>query len=104
VTSVTDGIARVTETGAALDGIRDATERLGAMLGDVATAGREQAAGVEEINAAVTQMDRLTQENAALTGRFAAEAQTLGAELGGLRDAVDVFQVDGRKGGGRRAA
>jgi methyl-accepting chemotaxis protein len=104
VTSVTDGIARVTETGAALDEIRDATQRLAAMLGDVAAAGREQAAGVEEINAAVTQMDRLTQENAALTGRFAAEAQTLGAELGGLRDAVDVFQVDGRRGGGRRAA
>jgi methyl-accepting chemotaxis protein len=101
---VNDGIARVTQTGAALSEIRDATARLATMLAEVSAASREQASGVEEINSAVTQMDRITQENAALTGRFASEAETLAGQVGGLRAAVDQFEIAQSGRGGRRAA
>ncbi|MFN3615297.1 MAG: methyl-accepting chemotaxis protein, partial [Rubrimonas sp.] len=78
--NVRDGLGMVEKTGAALAEIEAAMQRLTTMLGSVAAAGREQATGVEEINSAVMQMDRLTQENAALTDRFSNEAQTLSAE------------------------
>jgi len=95
--NVADGIAMVENTGAALGEIRASMERLAATLGEVSAAGREQATGVEEINSAVTQMDRITQENAALTERFAAEAGTLAGEIGALRDAAAVFAIDARR-------
>jgi methyl-accepting chemotaxis protein len=102
--NVDDGIARVTETGVALSGIRDASARLAEMLGEVSAASREQASGVEEINSSVTQMDRITQENAALTGRFAAEAETLARQIGGLREAVDQFEIEKQAGARRKVA
>ncbi len=102
--NVADGIALVENTGAALGDIRAAMERLAATLGEVSAAGREQATGVEEINSAVTQMDRITQENAALTERFAAEAGTLAGEIGALRDAAAVFAIDQRRAGAARRA
>jgi methyl-accepting chemotaxis protein len=92
--NVRDGIGMVEKTGAALADIEGAMQRLTTMLGSVAAAGREQATGVEEINSAVMQMDRLTQENAALTDRFSNEAQTLSAEIGGLQQAAAVFRIE----------
>jgi len=102
--NVADGIASVENTGAALDEIRASMERLASTLGEVSAAGREQATGVEEINSAVTQMDRITQENAALTERFASEAGTLAGEIGALRDAAAVFAIDQRRAADARAA
>jgi len=102
---VTDGLTKVNQTGAALATIRAAASDLSAKIRDVAAAGREQASGVSEINASVTQMDRITQQNAALTERFMQEAQTLSAELASLGEATRAFRLPAGAGGtARRAA
>ena len=99
---VGDGIARVAEAGAALDAIRGAAGDLAAGIADIVSAGREQANGVSEINGAIAQMDRLTQENAARTEGFAGDLKRLGAEIAALAEAAAAFEAGATKG--RRAA
>jgi methyl-accepting chemotaxis protein len=101
--SVGEGLRRVSLAGDALGGIRAAMARLDAMIGDVASAGREQAAGVGEISAAVAQMDRLTQENAGLTDGLARDAGLLAAQIDGLADRAAVFATRARRADARAA-
>ncbi|SEA76967.1 methyl-accepting chemotaxis protein [Rubrimonas cliftonensis] len=94
--NVTEGIGMVEKTGAALDGISRAIVQLAERLASVSAAGSEQATGVDEINGSISQMDRITQENAALTDRFVSEASTLGERMAGLRKSVASFAFDQR--------
>jgi methyl-accepting chemotaxis protein len=58
------------------------------LLGDIATASREQSEGVGQINAAVTQMDHITQSNAARAEENASTAAELNAQANALRDTL----------------
>ena len=64
------------------------------MMGDISAASNEQASGVAQVGDAVTQMDRVTQQNAALVEQIAAAASGLKAQAGDLVHAVSVFQLD----------
>ncbi len=99
--SVAEGLRRVDVAGRALTDIRAAMERLDGMIVDLSTAGREQAAGVGGISGAVAQMDRNTQESAALTERFARDVAALRAEMAALSARAAVFAT--RKGPQRAA-
>lgn len=57
-------------------------------------AGREQANGVTEINAAVTAIDAATQQNAMLADRSMHAAAVLRGEVDRLADLVSAFRVD----------
>jgi methyl-accepting chemotaxis protein-1 (serine sensor receptor) len=59
----------------------------------IATASREQSAGIDQINDAVSQMDRMTQKNAALVQDAAFAAAALEKEAHQLRQSVQVFTV-----------
>jgi methyl-accepting chemotaxis protein I, serine sensor receptor len=59
----------------------------------IATASREQSAGIDQINTAVTMMDRMTQQNASLVQDGAATASALGTQAEQLRSAVQMFTV-----------
>lgn len=54
----------------------------------------EQSSGLQEVNAAVTQMDEVTQQNAALVEQAAAAAQSLQEQASGLAQIVSVFKLD----------
>jgi methyl-accepting chemotaxis protein len=90
-THVEDGICRVGEAGDALSAIEAATARLDERLESLAAAGREQATGVAEITVAVGQMDKMTQEAAAETERFASELRGLGSQIGAIAEAAAAF-------------
>jgi methyl-accepting chemotaxis protein len=90
-THVEDGIQRVGEAGDALSAIEAATARLDERLESLASAGREQATGVAEITVAVGQMDKMTQEAAAETERFASELRGLGSQIGAIAEAASAF-------------
>jgi methyl-accepting chemotaxis protein len=71
------------------------------LAAEVAAASAEQSQGIEQINTAVAQMDKLTQGNAASAEESAAAAEELNAQSGSLRQAVGrlLGLVDGASGG-----
>jgi methyl-accepting chemotaxis protein len=92
--SVSAGVASVGETGTALAAIEASIADLARTIAEVAVAGREQANGVTEINAAVTAMDAATQQNAMLADRSMHAAAALRGEVDRLADLVSAFRVD----------
>jgi len=71
-----------------LDEIVQEIRQVDTLVGEVATASREQSHGVQQINTAVSQMDRITQSNAGGAEESAAAAEELNAQALSLQDAV----------------
>ncbi len=75
--------------------VREAIRRVADIVAEISAAFDEPARGIEQINQAVTQMDALTQQNAALVEQAAAAAQSLDEQSAALGDAVSVFRLTG---------
>ncbi|HEX9172179.1 MAG TPA: methyl-accepting chemotaxis protein [Telluria sp.] len=71
-------------------------EKVNQVMGDISTASREQSAGIAQVNGAVTQMDEVTQQNAALVEQAAAAAASLQEQADHLISALRVFKLDSR--------
>jgi methyl-accepting chemotaxis protein len=63
---------------------------------DIASASEEQIAGIEQINHAISQMDNVTQQNAALVEEAAAAAASLQEQAASQANVVSVFKLDDR--------
>lgn len=63
------------------------------LVGDIATASHEQVTGIDQVNTAVTQMDQVTQQNAALVEQAAAAAASLEAQAQRLQHSVSIFRL-----------
>jgi methyl-accepting chemotaxis protein len=77
---VTDGVKLVEASGQSLADIVRAIRSVEERVAAIATSSREQAAGVEQVNEALTRMDTTTQQNAALVEEAAAAAKTIASE------------------------
>ena len=77
--------------GAAMRTILESVRKVDAIIGDITTASREQASGIEEVNHAVSSLDETTQRNAALVEQSAAAAMSLQEQSKRLVDAVAAF-------------
>jgi len=95
-TEVQDGVRLVGETGRALQEIGSFVQKIDENVDAIATSAAEQAAGLEEISAAVSDVDRITQENAAMVERTTATSQTLAEGAVKLSDLVNRFQLNRR--------
>ncbi|MFD1802270.1 methyl-accepting chemotaxis protein, partial [Mixta tenebrionis] len=97
---IEDSVARV-DTGSALVGtagetmsdIVSAVTRVTDIMGEIASASDEQSRGIDQVGLAVTEMDRVTQQNAALVEESAAAAAALEEQASRLSQAVSVFKV-----------
>ncbi len=94
VERVQSGSALVDEAGRTMTEIIGAVQRVTDIMGEIAAASEEQSSGIDQVARAVTQMDEVTQQNAALVEEAAAAAASLEDQAGKLRAAVAVFQVD----------
>ena len=74
--------------------IVSAVKRVTDIMSEIAAASNEQSAGIEQVNQAITQMDEVTQQNAALVEEAAAAAEGMQEQTNGLLDAVSVFKLD----------
>ena len=90
---VTDGVRLVEETGAALREIVEAIRRVGGTIGAIADASREQASGVDEIATAITSMDEITQQNAAMAEQTATAVRRLAGQSGELTNLIGFFRL-----------
>jgi uncharacterized phage infection (PIP) family protein YhgE len=64
------------------------------IMGEISAASEEQSDGIEQVNRAVTQMDSVTQQNAALVEQAAAAAASLEDQTRQLKDIVGHWQIE----------
>ena len=81
------------ETGNAINGLVMNVKEVTTRIAEIAAASAEQSAGVEQINRAVTQMESVTQQNAALVEQATAAAMTLEGQAAQLTEAVSRFKL-----------
>jgi methyl-accepting chemotaxis protein len=93
------GSQRVEETGKAMDEIMDSVQRVSTIFTEISSASAEQGHGIRQVNKAITQMDRVTQENAALVNEAAASSQSLQSQAERLALVVERFRL--AEGGAR---
>ncbi len=97
----------VDQAGEAMEDIVTSVQLVADIIGGTATASQEQSAGIEQVNQAVTQMDEMTQQNAALVEEAAAAAESLQDQATKLAELVKTFKLvrtGQAPGGGRRQA
>ena len=67
--------------------------RMNDLLAEISTAASEQSSGVSQVGSAVNELDRMTQQNAALVEETAAAASALKDQAIGLANEVDRFKL-----------
>jgi len=104
---VTKGVDLVGETGDVLGNIVERISELRTSIEGIAHSAEIQASNLSQINAAVSDMDRMTQQNAAMVEQSTAAARSLADQARGLEGAVRGFTIgyeSGQSGQMRRAA
>ncbi|MBM7127929.1 methyl-accepting chemotaxis protein [Dyella mobilis] len=87
------GSALVEESGQALSGIIGSVKKVADIVNEIAAASQEQSTGIEQVNRAVTQMDEVTQQNAALVEEAAAAARAMQEQADRLQGQMAYFRV-----------
>ncbi|MDO1580855.1 HAMP domain-containing methyl-accepting chemotaxis protein [Rhizobium oryzicola] len=90
---VAGGVQLVQKTGEALTEIETRVLAINDHIQSIATASREQATGLQEVNTAINQMDQVTQKNAAMVEETSAATAKLSQEADGLLSLVSHFNV-----------
>ncbi len=101
VDKVSIGAKQVDQAGATMSEIVVAVKRVTDIMAEIAAASVEQSAGIEQVNQAITQMDEVTQQNAALVEEAMAAAEFMQREAGTLSEAVSVFKLEAGNVGAR---
>lgn len=68
-------------------------KRMGSLLGEISTSATEQSSGIAQVNTSVQELDRMTQQNAALVEETAAAAGSLNQQAHGLAEEVSRFRL-----------
>ena len=93
VSKVDAGTRLVDQAGATMEEILQSVRRVAGIMGEISVASAEQSSGIEQIHQAISQMDQVTQQNAALVEEAASAATSLQESAAGLADRVSVFKV-----------
>jgi len=94
VRKVEDGSKLVEEAGHTTQEIVISIKRVTDIMAEISAASLEQSSGIEQVNTAITQMDDVTQQNAALVEEAAAAAESLEEQARQLVHAVTRFKLD----------
>lgn len=94
---VSAGVKLVGETGELLSKIVSRVSEINTQVAGIATATQGQAAGLNQVNAAMGDLDRVTQQNAAMVEEASAATRSLADEARGLSNVVNVFSISDQK-------
>ncbi|MFC4925911.1 methyl-accepting chemotaxis protein [Delftia deserti] len=94
-TRVRQGTELADQAGATMAEVLHSIQRVTDLMGEISSASDEQSAGVAQVGKAVSQMDQVTQQNAALVEESAAAAASLRTQAQQLVQAVSIFQLGG---------
>lgn len=92
VEKVDAGSQLVNESGETLQGIVVGIKKVGDIVAEIASASAEQAAGIDQVNQAVTTMDEMTQQNAALAEQTSSASQTMSGNAREMRSVLEFFK------------
>jgi methyl-accepting chemotaxis protein len=93
VDSIAAGRSRVNETGQMIADAANQVQQVQGFIGRISVSAAEQAAGIEQVNEAMSQLDRLTQHNASLVEESASAADSLNGQAQELVAAVAAFKL-----------
>jgi len=93
VSKVKAGTQLVDESGKTLEEIIEGTQKVADIIAEIAAASIEQASGIDQVNNAVTQMDNMTQDNAALVEEAAAASRSMEEQANILMEQVSYFKL-----------
>jgi len=97
VDKITNGTNLMRRTNDAFKKVEDSARKAGGLVNEIASASKEQATGLDQINKAVAEMDKVTQQNASGAEESASAAEEMSAQSEQLREYVGdlVAMVDG---------
>lgn len=108
LSKVSAGTALVNASGQTLEEIVQGVKKVGDIVAEIAAASSEQSDGIAQVNQAVTAMDELTQQNAALAEQTSAASATMSEKASEMQDLVGFFdtgeKTQGRLESGARSA
>jgi methyl-accepting chemotaxis protein len=93
VGKVKAGTDLVDESGQTLTGIVESIKKVADIVAEINAASQEQSAGIDQVNTAVTQMDDMTQQNAALVEEAAAASRSMQDQAAGMSELMTFFTV-----------
>ncbi|MCX7193105.1 MAG: methyl-accepting chemotaxis protein [Proteobacteria bacterium] len=91
---VSAGTALVDKAGKTMEEVVSAVKQVTDIMGEITAASTEQSRGIEQVNQAISQMDDVTQQNAALVEEAASAASSLEEQSQNLAAAVSAFKVN----------
>lgn len=94
VKRVDTGAELVNRSGQTLTEIVSSVKRVTDLVSEIAVASREQATGIDQVNVAVSQMDAVTQQNAALVEESSIASRALRTRAAELQQEISFFRVD----------
>jgi len=93
VAQVDTGSKLVERAGATMSAVVDSVRSVSEIIGEISIASQEQSHSIEQVNQAITHMDGVTQQNAALVEQASAAAGALQEQAAGLSEMVGVFKL-----------
>jgi methyl-accepting chemotaxis protein len=93
VEKVESGLRLVSDAGRTMNEIVGSVQRVTDIIGEISAAAAEQSDGIEQFNGSVTQLDRMTQQNAALVQESAAAAESLKGQAVNLAQVIGTFRL-----------
>ena len=94
VEKVDTGSKLVADAGSTMGEIVASVQRVTDIIGEITAAASEQSDGIGQVNTAVTQLDQMTQQNAALVEQSAAAAESLKDQAQRLNQIVGTFKLN----------
>ncbi|CAN7691075.1 methyl-accepting chemotaxis protein [Acidovorax sp. LjRoot66] len=93
VENVESGSAQVAQAGQSMEEIVSSVRRVSDLIGEITASSTEQRDGIAQVNQAVTHLDQMTQQNAALVEESTAAAASMRDQAQKLAEVVAVFNV-----------
>ncbi|MBN2255135.1 MAG: Cache 3/Cache 2 fusion domain-containing protein [Deltaproteobacteria bacterium] len=99
VKKIKEGSDLVAKTNEAFGEVTTSAAKVGELVGEIAAASAEQAQGIDQVNKAITEMDKVTQQNAANAEESASASEEMNAQAAQLKDvAAELMETIGGKG------
>jgi methyl-accepting chemotaxis protein len=93
VERVDAGTRLVNDAGRTMQEVVSSVQRVTDIMGEIASAAREQSGGIELVNRSISELDQMTQPNAALVEESAAAAESLSDQAQRVANSVAVFRT-----------
>ena len=106
IKDIKEGSVLVTTTDEAFQQVKQNADKVGELVGEIAAASKEQSQGIDQVNNAMTDMDKVTQQNASSAEESAAASEELNAQANSMEGIVgDLVAIvgDSRRGKSARA-